>query len=629
MHSLPQLPWTGLTRFFEVAAFLVILLPGLLWLVWWRREGDFASRLADAGGVSLGLPALAGLGTFLFGWRFSGVGLIGLYGLVGGVALMGCFRRYRDRIPTNNIPFPIPYSQLLILLAFALLLAFRYYQARSLALPAWVDSVHHTLLVRLFLETGGVPPTLEPYIQAPQIYHFGFHVGAALYAFFARLSPDQAVLIFGQFLNAFVSLAAYRLAVALWGDWRRGAIALLLTGFVFQMPAYYLTWGRYTLLAGLGLMILGMAAALDVIRSPIEREAAARLAVYTGALLLTHYFAAGLLALFFAALVLERTFFGHERPWMVGRERGLRALFLAGGAGFLLAAPWVGRVWLLGNRYIGLRVVGLGEALDEVYFPGYLQHLWFLLGPYRSQVLLGVGLAAFVLVGWRERTRPFSVWTLAFVLTMLPWGIRLRPFRPDHSAIVAFFPVALLIADGFVAPLEGEGQAGFRRLARGALAAALGGLLVWGGWETREIVNPVTVLAVPAEVDALRWIEQNTPEDARFFVNVAPWQYQVYRGVDGGWWILPLTGRETFLPPVLFAFGAPEQAEAVNARAARAAGFTECSDDFYAFLRENSLTHVYLGPSQGPLRPEGLEGCAGLAVIYRQAGVTIYKVELP
>ena len=118
-------------------------------------------------------------------------------------------------------------------------------------------------------------------------------------------------MIFGQFLNAFVSLAMYRLGMTLWNDRRRAVIAMLLTGFVFQMPGYYLTWGRYTLLTGLGIMILGMAAALDVIRSsndrfPHDREAAARLTVYVAGVLITHYFAAGLLALFFAALVLEQ-----------------------------------------------------------------------------------------------------------------------------------------------------------------------------------------------------------------------------------------------------------------------------------------------------------------------------------
>ncbi|HLF89937.1 MAG TPA: hypothetical protein VI451_13385, partial [Anaerolineales bacterium] len=276
-----------------------------------KGHGDLASRLADAVGISLAFPAMIGLGSFLFGWRFSGTAVVWVYGLVGLAVLVGVFRWMRRRkdneqraMSNEQLPitkYRLPIINFLPLLLFALLLAFRFYQARDLVVPAWVDSVHHVLLVRLFLETGGVPPTIEPYIQAPLIYHFGFHVNAALFAFFGRLSLDQAVLIFGQVINAFVSLAIYRLGMAMWQDWRRAVVTMLLTGFVFQMPAYYLTWGRYTLLTGLSLMILGMAAALEVVQSPgngVSRppgvDSVPRLAVLVSAVLLTHYFAAGL-----------------------------------------------------------------------------------------------------------------------------------------------------------------------------------------------------------------------------------------------------------------------------------------------------------------------------------------------
>ncbi len=615
-----------------IPAFLLFLLPGLAWWVWFKREGDFASRLTDAIGISLALPALVGLATFLFGLRFSGAGVGWLYGLIGGVVLMGIFRRFRYWSPSENPQALLP--NLIPVLVFALLLAFRFYQARNLVLPAWVDSVHHTLLVRLFLETGGVPPTLQPYIDVPLYYHFGFHLNTALFAFFARLTPEQAVLIFGQFLNAFVSLAMYRLGMAMWQDRRRAVIAMLLTGFVFQMPGYYLTWGRYTLLTGLGIMILGMAAALDVIRSsndrtPRDPEVSARLAVFVAGVLLTHYFAAGVLALFFGALVLEQMVFGDLRPWHIWKHEGFRVIFLAGLVGFLFASPWVWHVWTAGRQYFGVNVVAPTASPDEAYFSGYLEYLWFLLGPYRSHVLLFVGLAALLLVGWQDRTRPLGLWTVIFALLSLPWGFHLEPFRPDHGVIVAFFPAGMLIADAFVTPLDYGTRAGFRWLARGTLAAALIALLVWGVRETREVVNPVTILASPEEMGALDWIEQNTPAEANFFINVAYWQSGTYRGVDAGWWIAPVTGRRTFLPPALSLLGTAETILATNALGERASQFTGCSDEFVAFLQENSLGYVYLGPSQGSLRPENLGNCAALHVVYQEVGVTIYQFSPP
>ena len=50
-------------------------------------------------------------------------------------------------------------------------------------------------------------------------------------------------------------------AKAAWGDVTRAALAGLFTAFAFHMPAYYLTWGRYPLLAGLLVLPLAMAAA--------------------------------------------------------------------------------------------------------------------------------------------------------------------------------------------------------------------------------------------------------------------------------------------------------------------------------------------------------------------------------
>ncbi|GAB4578456.1 MAG: hypothetical protein Fur0022_11910 [Anaerolineales bacterium] len=625
-----HIPLTVLFAFF-------LLLPGLAWQVGFSNRQvspssrDLASQLADVVGISLALPALVGLGTFLFGWRFAGVGIVWLYGLMGGILVIGMVRRWRqkaetaDKRPSSSVSASI--VSLLPLLIFGLLVAFRLYQARDLALPAWVDSVHHTLIVRLFLETGGVPPTADPYLPVPFYYHFGFHLNAALFAFFARLAPEQAVLLFGQFLNAFVSLAMYRLGMALWQDWRRAALALLLTGFVFQMPAYYLTWGRYTLLTGLGIMILAMAAALEGFRAPKNADAA-RLAVFTAAILLTHYFAAGLLALFFAALTLEQLVFGDLRLWNFWKHPGFQKIFLAGLVGFLLAFPWVWHVWASGNQYFGVSVTAPTTSPDEAYFSGYLDYLWQLLGPYRSHVLLALGGIALLLAGWRDRTRPFALWAVAFVLLSLPWGVHLKPFRPDHGTIVAFFPAAMLIADAFITPLEGE-RPWFRWLAWGALTAALVSLLIWGVRETRAIINPSTLLATQAEVEALHWIAENTPENANFFINVAFWQSGSYRGVDGGWWIMPLTGRKTFLPPALYLFGTAESARAINALAARAAQFTACSDDFRAFLRENQLSHLYLGPSQGPLRPEGLGECAGVVPVYAHEGITIYEIRQP
>ncbi|HVN53369.1 MAG TPA: hypothetical protein VMT46_03485 [Anaerolineaceae bacterium] len=230
-----------------IAAALISFLPGLAWLVWQPDDGeDSGERLAGAVGLSISLVAILALAFFVLHISLSAAALIILFVLAGLAGLAGILRNRRSGWNGRG--------WLLALAAFAVLTAWRLYQARTLVLPAWVDSLHHVLIVRKMLEAGGLPATLDPYLPVPFYYHYGFHAIAAVFAFFSRFSPDQAVLVFGQALNAAVCLSVYRLGKALWQDAYRAAAAAALVGFFTTMPAYYLTWGRYTLLTGLILL---------------------------------------------------------------------------------------------------------------------------------------------------------------------------------------------------------------------------------------------------------------------------------------------------------------------------------------------------------------------------------------
>jgi hypothetical protein len=114
------------------------------------------------------------------------------------------------------------------------------FQARELLLPAWVDSVHHVLVVRLIEQNGGIPTSFAPYFDVAFTYHYGFHLLAAIFSTLTLAPAEQGVLWFGQLINALVALSVYRLGRAAWHDRRAALLAAVLVGFVFQMPAYYL-----------------------------------------------------------------------------------------------------------------------------------------------------------------------------------------------------------------------------------------------------------------------------------------------------------------------------------------------------------------------------------------------------
>jgi len=620
---------------------LVLFLPGWACLAWlpngqWDRR-DLLERLADAAGLSIALTALVGMAGFFLGLRLPAAGIIGLYGSGLAALLLAFWKKHA------NIQLPTPWEGL-GLLALAALLAFRLYQARNLALPPWVDGVQHTLVVQKILELGGLPVDLNPVLPVPFFYHFSFHLLAASLAQLSGLAAPQAVLLLGQVLNALVSLAVYRLAKVLLGESRRAALAALLAGFAFQMPAYFLSWGRYTLVTGLVALPVAMAWTLELASVPVQMkkhawQSAAVLALLVAGVCLSHYLLAGLLGLWVIVVGFYSTRFKLPLPHLKGapKRRGegkgegesgsslnLPWPLLADAfAGLLLASPWLGRVLLYGSRLAKVEVVFELPQMGT----GSLDNLLALLGPERNLVLLGLGLAGLVWAFFRPGLRAFAAWTLLVTALAMPWGLRFNPFRPDQVAIVLFLPAAILLGELLVSASQALGRRVNPWLGQAALLLAAGGLLVWGAVQTAVIVNPDTLLADQADLQALDWVRQNTPAAARFFINTVLWQTASYRGVDGGYWLPVLAGRWALLPPAMYGWGSRDEIQQVNRLAQAASQVTTCDSAFWSLVQEIHLTHIYVKAGRGSLTPAALASCVGLQRVYAAGGVEIWQIK--
>ena len=601
-------------------AFAALLLPGLAWWAWLgeRREDPLVS-LAQIVGVGMSvIILLAGVG-FTLGVRFQRLTVILLLVIFALLAVDGLLRR-GFRLQRRY------WSQVLIgLLLLGAAIAWRLYQARDLLLPAWVDSQHHYLIVRAILEEGGLPPDLSPYLPVPFYYHYGYHALAALFTALSGLLIGEAMLVLGQVLNAAVGLSVYALGKALWRNWRPALAAALLVSFATRMPAYYLSWGRYTLTVGMILLPLAMGLALEIYQGKARWSSSLTLALLTAGILLSHYFAALLLAAFLALLVLVGLVQGRRRL----PQAFMQASRLVNSAvlGLLLAAPWLWRVAQYSASRPGIDS-NLPESLETVITGGGGNYVWQLLGPTSNHWLLlpaGLGLVVALLL---RRSVSFALWSLALAALTLPWGVALRPFRPDHFAIVLFLPLTLLA--GWLMWLAARWVGG--RLKRRWVTLLLLGLVVagwlaWGFPRLREIVNPVTVMVTPADMDALVWVAENTPADARFLINTAHWQGGLYRGVDGGGWLLPYTGRWALVPTVFFGFS-PDAAFIAELRnwGEAASQVNTCSDAFWELVEDAELDWVYLRAGVGSLQPGGLAGCAGVGEAYRNELVVIYRL---
>ncbi|MBI4927653.1 MAG: hypothetical protein HY835_07795 [Anaerolineae bacterium] len=254
-------------------------------------------------------------------------------------------------------------------------------------------------------------------------------------------------------------------------------------------------------------------------------------------------------------------------------------------------------------------------------------YLLSLLRPDSNKALLAAAAVALLLALRRRELRLFVVWAMTLLFFAQPFAPRIGPFRPDLYVILLFIPASIALG-----ALISDATAALSRrtrpwIGRSALALTILLLLLLGWKENRDIINPVTVIATPADLQALQWVRDNTPADARFYINAVAWQGNIYRGMDGGYWIMPFAGRFTSIPPVLYVYMSPDEVAAINRMADQSQKITGCTPDFWQIVSDLNLTHVYVRQATGSLQPAALDECPRLTNIYRDNGIAIYEIQ--
>lgn len=195
-----------------------------------------------------------------------------------------------------------------------------------------------------------------------------------------------------------------------------------------------------------------------------------------------------------------------------------------------------------------------------------------------------------------------------------------------NSAYIVFFvPVALLLA--IVASRGCRALSGHRVL-RPSLSALAGFLLtlalLFGARQQMSLINPETVLARPADVAALAWVERELPEEARVAVNAWKWLGITWAGSDGGAWLLPLTGRAGTTPPVDYIYN-PALAREVDAFNRAAQEIADWSGPAAAaWLQAQGVSHIFVGARGGFLEPAELSRNPALCALYRHDGTFVF-----
>jgi hypothetical protein len=619
-----------------------------------ESEPDPLNHLALIVGLSLALVPLAllfcsALGIALNGTRIS-IAVVALgIGALWRLASTG-FRDVKQWL--------CPADRLLVvafLCIFLVSFLVRFLHIRNLAVPAWIDSVHHTLISQLIVAKGGVPQSYEPLLPIGEfIYHFGFHSLVAAFHWLTGLEIPRAMLVVGQVINGLMVLSAYLLVKCLTGRRLAGLFGALIIGLVSLMPAYYVSWGRYTQLTGLVLLPSAIAFTMRGLGQPgklVNREIgklvnwetgklgnqSTNLPIYQSTdlpiLVLAAVSVAGLLLIHYRVLIFYGCFVLAYLLWETFAHRGEPSVFLRywGRATLVcLLAALLTLPWLVNLARVLLPLATLPSKMRGS--PSYNVVPYDLIMIRRNRGLIALSVCG-LLWGLYKRERGVVVTALWVAIVVFVTNPTILGFPSTwlvnnaSLAISLFVPLAIL-GGYFLAYHISHLTSHIPHLKQLILAIVIALIALWGAGGMLPIVNPSTVLVTRDDVAAMDWIRCHVPTDARFLINVRHWQEGTYVGTDGGYWIPWLTGRDTVLPPAIYIYGSAEYVKGVNDLAGAIIAIESFDEESTRqFLDDNGVTHIYVGARGGSITPQLLMGSPYYRPVYSNGAVWIFQLQ--
>jgi hypothetical protein len=389
-----------------------------------------------------------------------------------------------------------------------------------------------------------------------------------------------------------------------------------LTGQVILAVAAYLTWA--------------------FLEAPRRGGRVILVWVAVAGLAVTHY----RVLFFYALFVLVYLLFSWRRDtW----RRTLGRVAWVGVGAFVLFVPWLIRV--LPGHMVQVLVHQVTTAADKVSAFGVqynaIGDLTLFMAPW-AWLLLAVSVAVGL---WRRQRGVLLVslwWFLLLVITNPRWvSLPGTGAISNFALFIAFYIPAGILIGNVLGWLMGLASARARWVVAVVAVCVIALGVVGARWRVRDMRVYEHSLVARQDLEAMAWIRENTPEDARFLVNSFPaYGGTLVAGSDAGWWIPLLAGRGNSLPPLNY--GAeqgplPDYVSRVNELTRQLAEMDLDAPDTVQMLCERGLTHVYIGQRQGRVNYGGphvllleeMLRSPSYSLLYQEDKVAILKIRCP
>ena len=525
---------------------------------------------------------------------------------------------------------------------FGMTLFTRFWIIREHPYPAWVDSLHHTILTQLTAQQGGLPFDMEPYFPIPLgQYHLGLYSLSATVQWLAQVPAHTALLWTAQALNGLCGLGVYLVLNRKAG--RTGAVVgAAVVGLLSHQPAFYVNWGRFTQIASQSIMLIAWVVTWDAMalwRRPWQEWKArilwnsALAVLLNGSVFLLHF----RVAAFYVPLILISAAYEVYRAYRDGTIRPVVLGILAIGiASLMVVSP---ALWQVVQGYTTPSLnqpVGTEEEISQTT-DAYYGFPWTNIPPLAAHTWLLAVAGSSAAIGLLRRNKLIIaciLWTVALCLLGIAYvlGVPIFSFTNWGAILIMLYlPIGLAVGAA-VGEVVALAKPGWRpRAIHLIIALTLAASFAASHIRVTEI-EPFRFFVTSKDVAAMSWIRGNTPPDATFAVNTHFWLPVAPHGTDAGYWIPYFTGRQTTAGSMVNSLGSGQYLSKViemSAAVERLETELAALGELYAL----GIDYIYIGQRgdySGPgLDAEQLMKAGNAQMVYRNGDVFVFQIVPP
>ena len=390
--------------------------------------------------------------------------------------------------------------------------------------PSYFDSAQHYTTIKNILSNGSlyVFETLRV-----NYYHVGFHFITAFFASIFQAEITTVMLILGQVTLTLLPLLLFLLIKDITNSNQAGMFAMALSAFGWYMPAHAVDWGKYPALMSLGMILLVVRQAKDLLHGPKRMMSYGMLGLSIFVAAFIHSRSVVVLGVVGAAWMLSM--------WWNNLAQAQKRFILF----FLLATLMAGSVIILQH-----------EIMTLLFDPYLIKGIW------TTSLVILLSIFAY-------RSFPQLTFTIILAVNLLLVGLyipiadiipgltQLTLLDRPYVEMLLFLPLSLL---------GGLGLAGLERVVKSsiqryAVLVGVGIVLLYAIANYEFYPSKCCVIVGNDDVAVMTWMENQLSAKAR--VGIASAELRVVAadvsdgdvGADAGIWITPLIGRGTVLLP--------------------------------------------------------------------------------